>query len=464
MKTGRPDVAALVQNSPVDSSLKCKPDVVSEVVLKQHKRPAPLPLPALALFLKQHSTKTKKLKSKQDSSTSSSESVFACLPVGQISSGPSAESRSPVTEIAGHPNEVASNDTGQVVATALKPLGLSCVNAVVTTDGLRTESPVLVERTLVLPTSGSTPSTFPLDTVLPVLKPTLTESCTLPAAQATMKSLLSDPECSSVGFEPLSPASSPEPLPPLPASLGLELDNSASGSGENIPSIPEQSRNSATSVFKWHTVLPPAEPYLDASFPPFEPTPQPLPLASSPSPFMNSQAALHTEPQPLHTSSPPTAPTFQENEQSLPFPAELSPLALQLPLSPTFSSLDGEGLSPTPSLADLVHFFSTDDDLGMGVEFSNAEAVAPSCSPPSTVEATAQEISQPVQPIPGNKTFKRKKSSRRQKLGKTAGQMDEQSDASVYTKMQPNLEEVEEQLFISFTSKVKLKLLTCLCD
>ncbi|XP_022621822.1 MAX gene-associated protein [Seriola dumerili] len=117
---------------------------------------------------------------------------------------------------------------------------------------------------------------------------------------------------------------------------------------------------------------------------------------------------------------------------------------------------NGDGLSPTPSIADLVHFFSTDDDLAMGVEFSNTEAVAVTCSPPTTVEANAQEPSQQVQPVPANKPCKRKKKSRRRKLAQM--NKDLKVDESTYTSMQPNLEEVEEQLFISFTSKEALKL------
>ncbi|XP_070776873.1 MAX dimerization protein MGA a [Enoplosus armatus] len=232
----------------------------------------------------------------------------------------------------------------------------------------------------------------------------ITESSSLPLDYPTMKSdsLLPDPECSSFGFEPLSPASSPEPLPSLPTSLALEL-------------------NSTTS----------------------EPTPKAVPPEELP----------HCE-----DSAAYPAPSFQENEQSLPFPAELSPLALQLPLSPTFSSLDGEGLSPTPSIADLVHFFSTDDDLAMGVEFSNTETVAVPCPPPNILEANAHEPAQQVQPVQANKLSKPKKMSRRRKLSKT--DMDQKMDDSTYTSMQPNLEEVEEQLFVSFTSKEALKLHT----
>ncbi|XP_034721141.1 T-box transcription factor TBX6-like, partial [Etheostoma cragini] len=290
--------------------------------------------------------------------------------------------------------------------------------------------------------------------------PTIPESSTLPSQSLTMKSdsLLPDPECSSFGFEPLSPASSPEPLPSLPISLSFDLDATTS---ETTPKSvhPEEFQHSedSASVFKWHTVLPPPEPYVD---PPFTFQPQALPLGSVTPPLFPSQTPSHPEPQTHDPSTPmsPSDPTpsFQESEQSLPFPAELSPLALQLPLSPTFSSLGGDGLSPTPSLADLVHFFSIDDNLGMEVEFANTEPLHGPSPPPTTVEANAPEPSQQVEPSPANKPCKRKKKkTQRQKLAKTDATPE--VDASIYTKMQPNLEEVEEQLFISFTSKEALK-------
>lgn len=368
----------LDQNSSVDSEQTCSPESPSEVQVKLHKRPAPLPLPALARFLKQHSSRSKKAKSQSDSAESSAAETNT-----RASGSASAD-------------QVLSALPGEAFLD-------SCPDASrASADG-----------------SDQPPqrATSPPDTVLPSLK----------AAE------LPDPECSSLGFEPLSPASSPEPLPGLPASLELELDSAASGPPLEAPEDSDSSRFSSLSVFKWHTVLPPPGPYIAAPFGTFQPQ--------------------HSDP--LHTSTPPStdlSPSFQDNDQSLPFPAELSPLALQLPLSPTFSSLDGGGLSPTPSLADLVHFFSTDDDLGMGVEFSNAEATAVSCSP-LRVEVDASEPQQ-VQPAAANRPSNRKK-TRRRRLSRT--DVNQKVGDSTYAKMQPNLEEVEEQLFISFTSKVKQK-------
>uniref|UniRef100_A0A3Q0T6F9 T-box domain-containing protein n=1 Tax=Amphilophus citrinellus TaxID=61819 RepID=A0A3Q0T6F9_AMPCI len=302
-------------------------------------------------------------------------------------------------------------------------------------------------------TTSSLPPTvpLPLDTVLhsPNSPQTPPESSTLPLDSPTLKSSLPDPECSSLGFEPLSPASSPEPLPHLPASIALELNSTAS-EAPCAAGPPEDLQDTEDpSVFKWHTVLPPPESFVDTSFT-FHSPPQTLPSATPP--LLPSQTPDDPEPQTpntcIPTSAPHPPPSFQENEQSLPFPAELSPLALQLPLSPTFSSIDGDGLSPTPSLADLVQFLSADVDLG--IEFSNTEAAAVPCSPTSETH----EPSQQGHLLPPIKPCKRKnKKIRQRRLGKTNMQLE--VDDTTYRNMQPNLEEVEEQLFISFTSKVK---------
>ncbi|XP_045918360.1 MAX dimerization protein MGA a isoform X2 [Micropterus dolomieu] len=502
-----------------------KPETPSKEKVKQHKQPVRLPLPALALFLKQHSTKSKKVKSDPDTpspalpseSTAllSSTAASACPP-----SDHAGNATGPLKDLIGdgtkcnnqasgctplHADEMVFSVTGQPVGTAQQPSSPSYPDAIATADpkGHRTDDffasisfaespgsePAVPDVTPVLSNSDQTfctlgtsvytsSSTLTTSSASPVLSPpydtaipapnspqtsTITESSSLPSDDPTMKSdsLLPDPECSSFGFETLSPASSPEPLPSLPTALALELNSTTSE--PTLKAVPEElplGKDVTPCVFKWHTVLPPPEPYMETSFTPFQHSPDAHPLASVMSPSLPSQTPSHPEQQTLDTSRPPAdaAPSFQENEQLLPFPAELSPLALQLPLSPTFSSLDGEGLSPTPSLADLVHFFSTDDDLAMGVEFSNAETMAVPCPPPSAVEANAQEPFQQVTPTQANKSSRRKKKSRQRKLAKTG--LNQKTDDSNYTSMQPNLEEVEEQLFISFTSKEALKLHT----
>ncbi|XP_047201133.1 MAX dimerization protein MGA a isoform X4 [Girardinichthys multiradiatus] len=457
--------------------------------VKQQKRPARLPLPALALFLKQHSTKSKKAKNKMDTA------LEASLPEDRGSPGSAAVAQQetrvkPVMENCGKdvlPYEKVLNVTEQEVETTLPPSSPSSPVPVIPleTVGPKLENPFISiseglgsgqmvpyhktlnsENTFGSPevstltlstcsTSASSDLSIHLSTSLslPDSSKAPAESSTLPSGSRSMKidSVLPDPQCSSIDFDPLSPASSPEPLPPLPASLALELDSatSAAASTASTDSFedPQHSRNS--SVFKWHTVLPLSGTYTNPSFPTLQ-------LQEQSTPLMSPLLSCLPEPQTINTSTstPPKdpIPSFQETEQSLPFPAELSPLALQLPLSPTFSSLDEDGLSPTTSLSELVHFFSTDDDIG--VEFSNTDTLAVPSQP-----LPVSELPQPsvmVQPILASKPHKRKKSSRATKLAR----LDVGRDGNDYRNKQPKVEEVEEQLFISFTSKEALKLHT----
>ncbi|XP_059209138.1 MAX dimerization protein MGA a isoform X4 [Centropristis striata] len=472
------------KKSSVDSDRQHQPEAPSDVKVKQQKRPAPLPLPALALFLKQHSTKSKMLKGKLDrpSSALPSEPLsgllsFAAAPVGERAADLSKDLTDDVTDSDGRASGLADAHLhpDKTIETPYRPSSPSCSDAVATTDIKRLRTDVFLASNSVAESTGPEPSVLPdsdqsscttgtpkspisstlatSDTspvsVLPASfspqTPAVPKSPTLPSDS---DSLLPDPECSSFGFESLSPASSPEPLPSLPLSLTLEFNSTTSEPSPKAdrPEETPPSEDCVQSVFTWHTVLPPAEPFLDASFTTFQSAPQTLPLESFPSPLLPSQTPSHSEPQTLESASmPPPDP-------ALPFTAELSPLALQLPLSPTFSSLDGDGLSPTPSLTDLVHFFTTNDDLGIGVEFPNAEVPAAPCPPPAETNAPSQQ----VRPLPANKSCRSKKKSRRRKFAQMDG--DQKTETSTYTRMQPNLEEVEEQLFISFTSKEALKL------
>lgn len=466
------------QNSSEDLEHRPNPDAITETATKQHKRPARLPLPALALFLRQHSKKTK---NKPDSlapaapperlSVLASSAASFAHPLWEGTAGAAYPSKDlgslkPDLTTSGCTDPLADmvfNVSGQTVspqqpgpAAAAHLLGPRTDDRSARVSESPGPEPRGPDSTQVLPglnqpfctlgaslTTSSLPPTAPppLHTVLcsPNSPQTPPESSTPPLDSPTLRSSLPDPECSSFGYEPMSPASSPEPLPHLPASIALELDSAASEACD-AAGPPEDSQDTEDpSVFKWHTVLPPPESFVDTSFTTFQPPPQTLPE--------------DPEPQSPNTSMPAPDPpaSFPESEQSLPFPAELSPLALQLPLSPTFSSIDGDGLSPTPSLADLVQFLSNDVDLGMGVEFSNTEAAAVPCLPVTETH----EPSQQVHPLPARKPCKRKKKEVRQRrLGKS--EVEQEVDDSTYRSMQPNLEEVEEQLFISFTSKVTL--------
>lgn len=482
-------VVGVSQKSSVDSKQQCEPEEQSEVKAKQPRKSLLLPLPALALFLKQHSSKSKKNQTKPDCcpSTLPSES----LSESQSSSGPSSCQTSCVT--------VLSKDCSGADSQSDRPLpgcararprtsdmpfnvGVRADGSVhsdpkeLATEDLLTSIPVAESQGSVVThgrsvlsnvqspfhTMGtsvyvsstaatSSPSSIlssPLDTVLhaPNSPLSIAESSTLSSDYPNIQSdsLLSDPECS-FGFEPYSPPSSPELLPSLPASVPLRFNPTTS---EPVPKASpaeesQLSQDSAASVFKWHTVLPPADPYMDAPFTAIEPMPRTLP-STTPQP---ESETFNTS-----TSPPDCASPFSESEQSLPFPAELSPLALHLSLSPTFSSLDADALSPTPSLTDLVQFFSA-NDLAIGMDFSNTDQVPVPSASPSTDEGNAHETSQQVQPVPANKSNKRKKSGRRN-VAKT--DVNQSLNDSTYTQMQPNLDKVEEQLFISFTSKVKI--------
>ncbi|XP_015230392.1 PREDICTED: titin-like [Cyprinodon variegatus] len=427
---------------------------------KQQKRPTRLPLPALALFLKQHSAKSKKAKNKADtvpqtsqpesSATSQQKDIMEVsrediLPEERGLDGPGGTPPQPPS-----PDMLPGSDPLVSPSESLS-LGPPDPNeGPMMSNPEKSCGPVQASAPAVsaCSTSASSHLSLPLSTTLslPDSPRAAGEPSTLPSSSRSVKldSVLPDPQCSSFDFDPLSPASSAESLPPLPASLALELDSSSSA--EEEPS----SRNS--SVFKWHTVLPLSEAYSRSPFPALEPPQQSTPLMSVSPPLFSCLPEPQSQtPSPSNPPKEPL-PSFSEGEQSLPFPAELSPLALQLSLSPTFSSLDEDGLSPTTSLSDLVHFFSTDDD--MGVEFSNPEAVAtPVQAPP------ASELPQPSAPVQAascSRSCKRKKSSRTTQLDR----LEVGEDEDDYRSKQPKVEEVEEQLFISFTSKEALKLHT----
>lgn len=477
-------VASAVSQKSVGSG--CLNSGPSEENTRKNKRPAPLPLPALALFLKQHLAKSKKANSKSDSPTPS----FPSEPLASaaVSQSPLANCVTMVTPQADDavpecdsdatacvdakvdPDELAQKFTEQESEIVRWPSSPSCPEAGANTSQKESRTSVLTSISLAeergpeaavpddapllpstqpcspmksIPISTSTVASLPGDLSpprdkLPDPSNALgmeTKSSTLLSDSSPMMPLLPDPECSSFCFESFSPASSPEPLVSLACSQA-QLDSINFETKQA-----EEKGHGNSSVFKWHTVIPLHEHYIDTSFS-YQPTPQTLSLAAPP--LLPPQTP---EPQTFVSSTPPpeVALPFQENEHSLPFPGGLSPL--QLPLSPTFSSLDGDGLSPTPSLTDLVHFFSN-DDLGMGLDFSNSEPVAVPCPSPGAVEDHRQ-----AQQEAANKRYKYKK-SRRHKVLKNGVDVKN----TTYSSMQPNLEEVEEQLFVSFTSKVLVHL------
>ncbi|KAM4724421.1 MAX dimerization protein MGA a isoform 2-T2 [Anableps anableps] len=455
--------------------------------MKQQKRPVRLPLPALALFLKQHSTKSKKAKNKLDSDPQASlpESCGFPSPAAarqqKTSVKPTQEDRGGndvlpdekvlnVAEQAVDMNLQPSSPSGPDLLTASDTVGPKNKNSFISVSDCLGSGSIVPDHKALMSNSENTLDSLEISTLTlskcstsasPDLslhlttplslpnspKPAAAESSTLPPGSRSMKidSVLPDPQCSSFDFDPLSPASSPEPLPPLPASLALELDSATS----SATSTADAQLSRSSSVFKWHTVLPLSGTYTDSSFTALQPQQQLTPVMSVAPPLLSCLP----EPQSVNTSTPTPPkdpiPSFQDSEQSLPFPAELSPLALQLPLSPTFSSLDEDGLSPTASLSELVHFFSTNDDIG--VEFSNTDTAAVPIQPLPVSEPARPSV--PVQPVSTSKPCKRKKSTKLARLEVGHG-------GNEYRSKQPKVEEVEEQLFVSFTSKEALKLHT----
>lgn len=442
----------------------------SEESPRKSKRPAPVPLPALALFLKQHLAKSKKTTtckaeapppaSPPEAPSSAglcaaphSSCVIAEAPQEE-DAVPREEDAAPQCDGAGPeapPDQVVQKFTEQESQMGRWPSSPSCPEAGASKSPKESRTCVLssvcpaegtspeaagAEDAAVLPSSSpvSSVSAPAVVSLQPGLSPpgdkalqTDAKSSALapdPPDPPAMMALLPDPECSSFCFESFSPASSPEPLASLACSQASE-----------------EKTQGSSSVFRWHTVMPSHQPYLESPFS-FQPEAQTLSLAPA--------ALLAPQTPEAHmfvgsSPAPEVALPFQESEHSLPFPAELSPL--QLPLSPTFSSLDGGGLSPTPSLTDLVHFFSN-EDLGIGLDFSNSEPGAVLCPSPSSREDLRQDRSQQDA---ANKRYKHKK-PRRHKAVRNGVDVKNGS----YTSLQPNLEEVEEQLFVSFTSKVCL--------
>lgn len=417
----------------------------SEESRKRPRRPAPVPLPALALFLKQHLAKKASSASAAPPPAAPAEAPSSA---GAVPAGP-PQQEDAVPERDGadaqaQPDEEPHGVAGQIAPWPGSPsrpeAGANKSPKESRTSVLSCVSPA--ERSRPEPAGAGEAALLPsnapavADLSPPggrAAAPSNASSPALTPDPPAMMALLPDAECSSFCFESFSPASSPEPLASLACSQAVQLD-----SVTFEPKQAEEKSQAASSVFKWHTVMPSHQPYLDAPFS-FQPAAQTLSLAPP---------ALLAPPTPeAHmfvgsTPPPEVALPFQENEHSLPFPAELSPL--QLPLSPTFSSLDGGGLSPTPSLTDLVHFFSS-DDLGIGLDFPSAEPGAVLCPSPSAREDQRQER---WQQDAASKRFKHKK-PRRHKAGRNGPEV-----KNGYTSLQASLEEVEEQLFVSFTSKV----------
>ncbi|KAK0140666.1 MAX gene-associated protein [Merluccius polli] len=417
--------------SPIKPSLalwnsESKTEPQPEENVRPHKRPALVPLPALARFLSKHQSKHRNVGTRQEPLiTPPSEAPPPPKAAPGVRSPGGSHSGSYCISPLSTLHHQEPTREGQVFALQIVLPEPKVPDGAIVLPS--TDLPLSTSEQIPSSTSTSAPEGLP--TAIDTFLGDITDSSTVSGCASTNKPAPLLPDSSPIDFEPLSPASSPEPLPPLPVSLGLEISPP--------PSI-------IHTTLKWHSLFPQPDPFL-TSFTPFHPTPQ--------SPTLNSS----TQPCPQAPSVAPDPLLHDDEYQSLSFPGELSPLALQLSLSPSFSSLDGGALSPTPSLSDLLSFISTDNNnLLLEAEVGKAELVPVPCAPlPLTVPVNRPDPCLQVQSEP-ELTTKPVKAKKKCRKGQSKGATSECDP--VYTKMQPSLEEVEEQLFVSFTSKEALKL------
>ncbi|CAL8288125.1 unnamed protein product [Gadus morhua 'NCC'] len=401
--------------SSLDSESNSEPQ--PEVNARPHKRPALVPLPALARFLSKHQSKHKNVGTRQESLNkpppeATPPSKTAPCERSTVGSQPRSTLH--------HPEPTQE---GQVLAPQIvvpKPKVPDCTLVLPSID-----LPLSTSEQIDFSTSAPEGLPTAIDSILA----DITDSSTIAPCVSTNQPASLLPDSSPIGFESLSPVSSPEPLPPLHVSLGLET----------LPSP-----SAVDTTLKWHSLFPQPDPFL-TSYAHFYPTTHSPTLSPQHQP---SQEAPSVTPDPL---------LHEDEYQSLPFPGELSPLNLQLSMSPSFSSLDGGALSPSPSLSDLLSFISNDhNNLLLEAEVVRAEPVLVPCPPPPlAVPIPRPDPLPPVEPEPEPTT----KPMKGRKKGRKEPSETAPSDSDpVYTKMQPSLEEVEEQLFVSFTSKEALKL------
>nr|XP_046164108.1 MAX dimerization protein MGA a [Oncorhynchus gorbuscha] len=322
------------------------------------------------------------------------------------------------------------------------------------------------------------PSPVPVTLNLPADLSSLTSDhpSNAPALSSTASVATLKPECtpsllspgpSLGGFEPSSPASLPDFELPLPSPVQLKLVPAPSvpvptSSFPVLEQLPSPDLFVLSSELSSHAsllALPAPDPFLTTPFIPLLPSAHlnPLPFEAVSFSSNSHPGSLALDP---GLSSPPLDPasSFQVNYEPLTRPSTPSPLPFQL--SP-FSSLGPDPLSPTPSLADLTHFFSISDELEMTEDFPSSEAAPVLCPHVPTLITPSVPVgstllvgsSQPTQSIKPQRSKKRSrtgvKSAKSDPLPVIGGPTD--------VTMQPNLEEVEEQLFVSFTSKEALE-------
>uniref|UniRef100_A0A4W5PJE5 Uncharacterized protein n=1 Tax=Hucho hucho TaxID=62062 RepID=A0A4W5PJE5_9TELE len=488
---------------------------------KPHKRPDPVPLPLLALYLQRLKSKSRPVRTKPKSPLPSTSSPSSAVPTTDPT-GPAMVPTGYAVLPSSDSVVRATDTTGQTTDYAGVPTNISVPNTaflVPATDSLLPEpDPVLLttdqsllvpEPTLSITLSSPTPPLmlpFP-DPLLPAPDSLIPAAALSSPAQelpspvpvtlnlaADLLSLTSDhpsnapalsstpsvatlkPECtpsllspgpSLGGFEPSSPASLPDLEPPLPSPDQLKLVPAPSllvpaSSFPALEQLPAPNLFVLSSDLSSHAsllALPAPDPFLTTSFIPLLPSAHlnPLPFEAASFSSTSHPGSLALDP---GLSSPPLDPasSFQVNYEPLTRPSTPSPLPFQL--SP-FSSLGPDPLSPTPSLADLTHFFSISDELEMTEDFPSSELAPVPCPHVPTLITPSVPVSStlPVGSSQPTKSIKPQRYKKRSRTGVKSAKGDPLPVIGGPTDvaMQPNLEEVEEQLFVSFTSKEALE-------
>uniref|UniRef100_A0A4W5PGT4 T-box domain-containing protein n=1 Tax=Hucho hucho TaxID=62062 RepID=A0A4W5PGT4_9TELE len=465
---------------------------------KPHKRPDPVPLPLLALYLQRLKSKSRPVRTKPKSPLPSTSSPSSAVPTTDPT-GPAMVPTGYAVLPSSDSVVRATDTTGQTTDYAGVPTNISVPNTaflVPATDSLLPEpDPVLLttdqsllvpEPTLSITLSSPTPPLmlpFP-DPLLPAPDSLIPAAALSSPAQelpspvpvtlnlaADLLSLTSDhpsnapalsstpsvatlkPECtpsllspgpSLGGFEPSSPASLPDLEPPLPSPDQLKLVPAPSllvpaSSFPALEQLPAPNLFVLSSDLSSHAsllALPAPDPFLTTSFIPLLPSAHlnPLPFEAASFSSTSHPGSLALDP---GLSSPPLDP-----------------------LSP-FSSLGPDPLSPTPSLADLTHFFSISDELEMTEDFPSSELAPVPCPHVPTLITPSVPVSStlPVGSSQPTKSIKPQRYKKRSRTGVKSAKGDPLPVIGGPTDvaMQPNLEEVEEQLFVSFTSKEALE-------
>uniref|UniRef100_A0A8C8I2I3 MAX dimerization protein MGA a n=1 Tax=Oncorhynchus tshawytscha TaxID=74940 RepID=A0A8C8I2I3_ONCTS len=454
------------QSSSVSSEAKrTGSDEQQQGKAKPHKRPEPVPLPLLALYLQQLKSKSRPFRTKPKSPLPSTSSPSSTV----LTTDPTAD---PVSLTADQSLLVAEPTLSITLLSPTPPLMSPFPDPLLPAPDSLIPAPALSSHAQELPSPVPVTLNLPADlSLLTSDHPSNAPALSSTASVATLKpectpSLLS-PGPSLGGFEPSSPASLPDLEPPLPSPVQLKLVPAPSvpvptSSFPALEQLPSPNLFVLSSELSSHAsllALPAPDPFLTTPFIPLLPSAHlnPLPFEAVSFSSNSHPGSLALDP---GLSSPPLDPasSFQVNYEPLTRPSTPSPLPFQL--SP-FSSLGPDPLSPTPSLADLTHFFSISDELEMTEDFPSSEAAPVLCPhvpiliTPSVPVGSTLPVgsSQPTQSIKPQRSKKRSrtgvKSAKSDPLPVIGGPTD--------VTMQPNLEEVEEQLFVSFTSKEALE-------